>query len=281
MTTKQPQTSDNSPGDVRAVALARSIPKVDGFCSQQVVSPSSPATKTDAVLIDQWGQVHALAQRVVVGREPGDDGIAVLESSVSREHAELKRDKDGDGWWLSDLASTNGTFVDGRRLDGPEELSGHQVLMFGDIGFVFIADRNQVSLHAITDSVLQTEEAPRATPEGTEVIRLFAASSGAGGLVDYRGNTAQLGSTQFALITSLANRYLSESGQPSEVRGYVRSIELIHELPWDTRNPADNNVKQLVRRVRRALDKIGVENAIEARQRFGYRLAIVPIIVNR
>lgn len=67
-----------------------------------------------------------------------------------------------------------------------------------------------------------------------------------------------------------------EPHQPSVVRGFVRSSELLANLSWDTRDPADTNVKQLVRRTRRTLIKAEIGDLIEARQRFGYRLRIVP-----
>jgi len=52
--------------------------------------------------------------------------------------------------------------------------------------------------------------------------------------------------------------------------------ELIADLSWDTREPSENHVKQLVRRVRRALVKSDIGDLIESRHRFGYRLRAIP-----
>ena len=68
----------------------------------------------------------------------------------------------------------------------------------------------------------------------------------------------------------------SETDQPDLVRGFVRSSELIAGLSWDTRDPSENHVKQLVRRVRRVLMKSALGDLIESRHRFGYRLRAVP-----
>jgi DNA-binding response OmpR family regulator len=68
----------------------------------------------------------------------------------------------------------------------------------------------------------------------------------------------------------------NESHQSDLVRGFVRSSELIADLSWDTKDPSDNHVKQLVRRVRRALIKAEIGDLIESRHRFGYRLRAIP-----
>jgi DNA-binding response OmpR family regulator len=70
---------------------------------------------------------------------------------------------------------------------------------------------------------------------------------------------------------------LAESSQPAQVRGFVRSSELLASIAWDTREPDDNHLKQLIRRARRLLIRAGLGDLIESRQRFGYRLRVVPV----
>jgi pSer/pThr/pTyr-binding forkhead associated (FHA) protein len=73
----------------------------------------------------------------VVGR---DDGLAVSlvgESSVSRQHARL--DKSGDDVRLTDLGSTNGTFVNGARISAETPLRVGDTVQFGAVSFRFEA----------------------------------------------------------------------------------------------------------------------------------------------
>jgi two-component system response regulator GlrR len=55
-------------------------------------------------------QVRTLSQRAVIGSAPNAD-IVVADAAVSKLHAEV--DPREDGTWIRDLASKNGTFVEG------------------------------------------------------------------------------------------------------------------------------------------------------------------------
>ena len=107
-------------------------------------------------------------------------------------------------------------------------------------------------------------------------MRLHEPTGGGGGVVEVTSKQVQLTATQFELFSLLVRRMVEEAHQPDLVRGFVRTSELIGDLSWDTRDPGDNHVKQLVRRVRRALIKADIGDLIESRHRFGYRLRVVP-----
>jgi hypothetical protein len=65
-----------------------------------------------------------------IGRAP-DCEIVLTDESVSRTHAEIVL---ADGrWHLRDSGSTNGTWVNGRRLWGQVELRRGDVLTFGNV----------------------------------------------------------------------------------------------------------------------------------------------------
>jgi hypothetical protein len=49
----------------------------------------------------------------IIGRDDSAD-ITVPEPTISRHHARITRDT--DGVWIEDLRSTNGTYVNGRRV---------------------------------------------------------------------------------------------------------------------------------------------------------------------
>jgi tRNA A-37 threonylcarbamoyl transferase component Bud32 len=67
---------------------------------------------------------------VLVGRDPTSD-LPLADEKVSRSHAKLTVQPDGRVL-LSDLGSTNGTFVDGNRIVQPVVLRGDERLRFGD-----------------------------------------------------------------------------------------------------------------------------------------------------
>lgn len=74
------------------------------------------------------GEVVKLASdRLGVGRTK-KNLLCIPDASVSGEHAEIV--KRGDAWFVRDLMSSNGTFVDGERVKEQQIRSG-QVLRFG------------------------------------------------------------------------------------------------------------------------------------------------------
>src|SRR5947209_15287371 len=61
--------------------------------------------------------------------------IPINDNSVSRRHAEFRFTE--HGWRLTDLGSTNGTFLNGMRLgSGPYPVKVREVVTFGDIALV-------------------------------------------------------------------------------------------------------------------------------------------------
>lgn len=67
-----------------------------------------------------------LGARVVLGRA-STCGLTLNDPRVSGEHAVIWWD---EGWWIRDLASRNGTFLDGQRLDN----TAHQIERDSRIG---------------------------------------------------------------------------------------------------------------------------------------------------
>jgi hypothetical protein len=61
---------------------------------------------------DAGQRVPVTGARVTLGRHSSCD-VTLQDSTVSREHAAMVRR--GDGWWVVDLGSTNGTRVNGVR----------------------------------------------------------------------------------------------------------------------------------------------------------------------
>lgn len=260
------------------------------------------ARPTLSALIDLWGRPHRLDPRTLIGRQVEGQGLAILEPSVSRHHAHITLD--GDTWTLRDLGSANGSYQDDKLIEGPVLLHEGDRVRFGHIAFYFVEDVTKLPSPRLgrtaTATIRPTErpttpEMPPPPPEPrfpkaevfpeeehTDVglplmsFKLHEPTGGGGGLVEVDGKQVQLTTTQFELVALMVRRMASEAHQPELVRGFVRSSELIADLSWDTREPSENHVKQLVRRVRRALIKSEIGDLIESRHRFGYRLRAIP-----
>ena len=69
----------------------------------------------------QRGFAFPLAGTMLVGRD-GRSGVVIPAASVSARHASIERAP--NGWRLVDLGSTNGTFVNGRRVDDAGAILG-------------------------------------------------------------------------------------------------------------------------------------------------------------
>ncbi len=281
----------------------------DDLMSPLRISPEQVQTHfqqpSKAVLIDLWGRAHRLDPNTTIGRHPDaaegaaelDGRLLLLDASISRIHAKMKMTAGGT-WTLEDQQSSNGTYLNDKPIAGVVPLATGNRLVFGDIGFYFVAElaeeqpvaidplaattiRSQDRLRLIdvapASSHSEFEEAERTDAGLPQLdVRLSEPTGGGGGLVEVDGRQVQLTTTQYEFVVVLIKRMMAEAHQPDLVRGFVRSSELIADLSWDTKDPSENHVKQLVRRVRRALVKAEIGDLIESRHRFGYRLRAVP-----
>lgn len=98
--------------------------------SDASANQASFAQGSYARLIDRkTRREHELSSmRMLIGRESTND-IVVRDPNVSRTHAELRLEH-GSSWVLTDLGSTNGTFVNGREITAQTLRDGDRI----DIG---------------------------------------------------------------------------------------------------------------------------------------------------
>ena len=79
------------------------------------------------------------AARVTVGRAVGNDLSFPSEETVSGRHAIVERQS--DDWMISDLGSSNGTYVNGQWLDEPWLLRPGDVVTMGRVRLTFRVPR--------------------------------------------------------------------------------------------------------------------------------------------
>lgn len=75
---------------------------------------------------------------LVIGRDKGCD-LVFTEDTVSRKHARIVRG--ADGYYLEDLQSRNGTFLNGRKLNGPVRLRDGDNVHLYDVALTFCEGR--------------------------------------------------------------------------------------------------------------------------------------------
>lgn len=74
-------------------------------------------------------QIEVAGDRISIGRDPDCD-LVLDDTLVSRRHAEIERRADGRTY-VSDLGSTNGTLINGRRIATAEPLTSRDTLQVG------------------------------------------------------------------------------------------------------------------------------------------------------
>ena len=98
--------------------------------------PAQPQQASHARLIDTAANraIDLASARVTLGRESRND-ITIPDINVSRTHAEISLSPQG-AWVITDLGSTNGTYVNGRAVASQPLNEGDHIAM-GSTNFVF------------------------------------------------------------------------------------------------------------------------------------------------
>lgn len=224
-----------------------------------------------AGLIDPWGVVWAIGDPTIVGRALADCDLTLLHASVSSVHARLERH--GPGWRVLDQGSRNGTCVDGVRVEVAPLADGAR-LRFGEIDLLF------------TDRVLAPGLAlsgPGRTAPSRRERLVFAASLTTsrgekveltqrveGGIVIFGSTRIELGRLEFRLLQLLTE---ARREAPNVELAYLAWSVVAEKLEFRSYEASSENVRELVRRIRRKLQQLGVPDLIESRHGLGYRLA--------
>jgi hypothetical protein len=219
-----------------------------------------------------------------IGRDlGGDSGIAIHAPSISRVHAKLALDE--GVWTVCDLGSSNGTFVDDKRVETSAIHAGERV-RFGQVAFYFLDHVEAIPVHIVVDSdtvrpgfggvtdkiALEDLEDP---PAKWSEFQLHEPTGGGGGIVQIDGKQIQLTLAQLELVVLLTDRMEAEADKDPDLRGFVPVPELLGKISLEVPMPRDAHVRQLIRRVRRAFIKTGLGDLIESRYGLGYRIRLL------
>ncbi|MBI5544684.1 MAG: FHA domain-containing protein [Deltaproteobacteria bacterium] len=90
---------------------------------------------------------------LVVGRQPDSD-LVVEELSASKRHAVIRWDQASRRCTVEDLGSSNGTFVNGRRVRAETPLNDGDIIGFGEAHYWFLL---AATLHARLSTAPQSD----------------------------------------------------------------------------------------------------------------------------
>lgn len=230
-------------------------------------------------MVDGFGHAHAIGKASSIGRNHDRD-LILLAGSVSREHAELAGTE--TGWAVRDLGSRNGTFVDGVRGQGRVALPPRARLKVGDVALWFLAT---VVNQPPGQRVMATADVGTGlvryhlVHRETELCVVIGNDVAAGGALLWRpvGGEAWsergLAPLEFQLLRALCIRARDEATSPSAIRGCIPTKQLVRDLPFQSKYANEENVRQVVLRLRTALSEIGAAGMLAVAPGRGYYLA--------
>src|SRR3990167_8436445 len=122
------------------------------------------------------GQVFELGESAVLGRQP--DGDILLDvGAVSRQHARITRV--GQDYFVEDMQSRNGTFLNGNRVEGRQKLSENDEVKVCELIFSFHLDEREDPSHAMEqtlDAVQMVDDEKEAA--GSTIMSKLEVSTG-------------------------------------------------------------------------------------------------------
>ncbi len=243
-----------------------------------------------ALLIDVFGRPHLLStiggrqtSALSVGRSRRCR-ICIAESHISRLHAHIEYREHSGAWFVRHESRSSQTRVDGQLVESyPLPLDSGQQVTFGAVGFYFrdLATEELGWVTQAIDAIRQAAEllfSSYPTQESARAVLLAVTVESWGGTATAR---SRAGGTVEVRLTELEARFLqllmkrreSQRDRLGSERGFVPSAEILaSELPFDSSYPDKDNLKALVRRIRRRFSSHNANDIIESRQGFGYRI---------
>jgi hypothetical protein len=181
-----------------------------------------PLVNAGPFLTDPNGQEHRLpSQSTTIGRAVECD-IVIASKSISRENTRIRRE--GLHWFVEDLGSTNGTYLNGERTITIMKLRDGDSIKVGDLIFIF------------HDPDTTTRENP------VPYLEVDAAA----GVVRVNRKAVTLSPKEYLLLAYLYER-----------RGQVCSKDDIGHTVWpeyETGGIFDYQIENLVRRLRTRIE---------------------------
>lgn len=196
----------------------------------------------------EWAQT-ALS----IGRDTAND-IIIDHPLASRRHARLEYD--GDGYTVRDLGSTNGTFVNGDKVDGARMLHNQDR--------IWVAD---------TEIIFNDPEATQKGPLPIEILKQVQSAVESPLRIDGRAKEVYISGVQLDPPLTVKEFQLLELLY-SHI-GEVISKEEIAKSVWDYEVYDYNAIDALIYRLRQRIEiDSGLPKFIVTVRGFGYKLVL-------
>jgi two-component system cell cycle response regulator len=133
--------------------------------NQVITQPAETGRKLATLVVVQGSEAdlgaHArVERRVVIGRDPVAE-LSLSDARASKHHAAVEPVEGFRGrrrYELSDLGSTNGTLVNGKRVKSPRKLKdGDKITIAGTVLRFSIADEVDAAYQAQVEAMLSTD----------------------------------------------------------------------------------------------------------------------------
>ena len=248
-------------------ALCSSHRRLLSTCSD--LTPEQLRARTAAVprfgLVDMFGVAHLLPASAQIGRDPDTCDLAILHASISSNHALVA--VSGDTIAIRDRGSLNGTFVGGERVsERTLDAAQDTPVRFGAVSFLLCPD-----------PLSWPGPAPagrRTVPRADRSSRVALLVRGARWELSMMGDSSALaGEGRQIVLSRMEGRLLGALLARAGEERFLATAELVCELGFGPRAADGENVRELVRRLRRKLDPGGLGDLIESRRQAGYRIA--------
>lgn len=232
-----------------------------------------------------------MAARTRSPRRPGSAAttageLILLASSVSREHAELCCT---DALWtLRDLGSRNGTYLNREPIHGSAALPGRARIKIGDVALWFLSE---VTHEPPQPTVTRTAGSRRGRARyylergGVQLCVVISDDVATAGTLLWRPvgcetwDERTLPPLEFQLLRALCIRAHEDSAAISSIRGCMTSKQLVSELLFQSRYANQENVRQVVLRLRGVLSEIGLAGMLVFAPARGYYLSCFVEVV--
>ncbi len=221
---------------------------------------------------------------VTLGR--GDDNDVVLDDpQVSRHHARIRRE--GDAYFVEDLASANGTYINGKRV-GRAQIGPQDLISFGTYAVRLDLERGAIQRSYQGDMLLQAEHIRVDVREGDQVKRLLDGISFTAYPSEFVGIMGPSGAGKTTLLMAIIGTLRPSHGRTTlngddlieqydryrSVIGYVPQEDIIHgeltvyEALYYTarlRLPSDTTRAEIDRRIDEVLAALEIERTRHVR----------------